>query len=455
MSGKTLIKDAILVTCDEAVDVPPRGDILVDGSSIAAVGSDVGDVDAEVIDGAGMIAIPGLIDSHRHIWQAPIRGTAVDLSFLQYLQTIHEVLVPLFEASDVGAGVRLGAAEALNAGITTTYDYCHVIQTPEEADAAVAALKESGARVVFGHGGRREGTSMPDWMVESELTHPPDVRRVRDEHFPANDGLVTMAMAIRGAEYSTLEVTRADVELARELDLPVTLHIGCGTFGPKYRAVERMGEAGLLDAGMNFVHCSMLADEEFELMAASGVRACFAPVQEMTQGNGPLGLGRLRAAGLRFGLGVDIVTATGGDLFTQMRCALAQERARLYDPMVLGGTDPPEVDYSSAEALNAITIDGAHVCGLEDRVGSLTPGKAADIVLLKQGLNLAPLTDPVASVVSAADISNVDTVFVDGKTVKRNGELVGVDLERLVSDAADTQLRLYEAAGWAEAGRFS
>ena len=216
-----------------------------------------------------------------------------------------------------------------------------------------------------------------------------------------------------------------------------------------------MGEAGLLDAGMNFVHCSMLADEEFELMAASGVRACFAPVQEMTQGNGPLGLGRLRAAGLRFGLGVDIVTATGGDLFTQMRCALAQERARLYDPMVLGGTDPPEVDYSSAEALNAITIDGAHVCGLEDRVGSLTPGKAADIVLLKQGLNLAPLTDPVASVVSAADISNVDTVFVDGKTVKRNGELVGVDLERLVSDAADTQLRLYEAAGWAEAGRFS
>ena len=363
--------------------------------------------------------------------------------------------MPLFSARDVSAGVRLGIAEALNAGITTTYDYCHVMQTPEEADAAVAALKESGARVVFGHGGRREETSMPDWMVESELTHPPDVHRVREQHFASDDGLVTMAMAIRGAEYSTLEVTRSDVELARELDLPVTLHIGCGTFGPKYRAVERMGEAGLLDAGMNFVHCSMLADEEFQIMADAGVRACFAPVQEMTQGNGPLALGRLRAAGLRFGLGVDIVTATGGDLFTQMRCALAQERARLYDPMVLDGTDPPTVEYSSAEALSAITIDGAHVCGLEDRVGSLTPGKAADIVLLKQGLNLAPLTDPVASIVSAADISNVDTVLVDGKIVKRDGELVGVDLERLVADAAETQQRLYEAAGWSEAGRFT
>ena len=145
----------------------------------------------------------------------------------------------------------------------------------------------------------------------------------------------------------------------------------------------------------------------------------------------------------------------GGDLFTQMRCALAQERARLYDPMVLDDTDPPEVEYSSRDALNAITIDGAHVCGLEDRVGSLRAGKAADIVLMKQGLNPAPLTDPVASIVSAADISNVDTVLVGGKTVKRDGELVGVDLDRLVGDAAETQRRLYEAAGWAEAGRSS
>ncbi len=447
MSERTVIRNATVITVDERLGDLWRGDVLIDGTRIAAVGPQLEAGDARELDATGMIVIPGFVDAHRHVWQAAIRGVAADFSFLQYFFTIHGLMTPVYRPEDVYVGNRLGIAEALNAGVTTTMDWCHVARSPDHTDEAIRALKESGARAVFAHA-PPFGAGITKWAVESVLPHPDDIRRVRSEHFSSNSGLVTMAAALRGAEYSTMEVTRHDVGLARELGLFATYHVGCGTFGPKYKAITRMHAEGLVDPGSNWVHCNTIADEEFALLADAGATVTACPGEDTGSGEGPLPIGRALAAGLQPSFGVDIVTTTGGDMFTQMKAAFAYERARANDAAVMAGRDPERIDWTTADVLRSATLEGARACGLGDVVGSITPGKAADLVLLRPGINLAPLSHPVGSVVTAADLSNVDTVFVDGKVVKEGGRLVGTDLERLLSQAEESQRYLFEAAGW-------
>ncbi len=447
MSERTVIRNATVITVDARLGDLWRGDVLIDGTRIAAVGPQLEAGDARELDATGMIVIPGFVDAHRHVWQAAIRGVAADFSFLQYFFTIHGLMTPVYRPEDVYVGNRLGIAEALNAGVTTTMDWCHVARSPDHTDEAIRALKESGARAVFAHA-PPFGAGITKWAVESVLPHPDDIRRVRSEHFSSNSGLVTMAAALRGAEYSTMEVTRHDVGLARELGLFATYHVGCGTFGPKYKAITRMHAEGLVDPGSNWVHCNTIADEEFALLADAGATVTACPGEDTGSGEGPLPIGRALAAGLQPSFGVDIVTTTGGDMFTQMKAAFAYERARANDAAVMAGRDPERIDWTTADVLRSATLEGARACGLGDVVGSITPGKAADLVLLRPGINLAPLSHPVGSVVTAADLSNVDTVFVDGKVVKEGGRLVGTDLERLLSQAEESQRYLFEAAGW-------
>lgn len=448
MGERIVVRNAaVVVTMDDDLGDLKGVDVLVDDGRIAAVGPQLEAGDAQELDAGGMIVMPGFVDAHRHVWQAAIRGVAADFSFLEYFYTVHGLMTPTYRPEDVYVGMRLGMAEALNAGITTTMDWCHVARSPDHSDEAVRALKESGGRAVHGHA-PPFGAGITKWAVESVLEHPEDIRRVREEHFSSDSGLVTMAAALRGAEYSTMEVTRHDVELARELGLFATLHIGCGTFGPKYRAVTRMFEEGLIDPGMNFVHCNTLADEEFGLIAQAGGTVTACPSEDATSGEGPLPIGRARAVGLQPSFGIDIVTTSGGDMFGQMRTAIAYERSREMDAEVLAGDDPLHVNWTTREVLASATIEGARACRLDHLVGSVTPGKAADLVLLRPGLNMSPFCDPVASIVTAADISNVDTVLVDGRVVKRDGRLVGVDVDALVRDAEESQRYLFETAGW-------
>ncbi len=447
MNDRTVIRHATVVTVDDKLGDFWRADVLIEGGRIAAVGPSLEVGDARQIDATGKLLIPGFVDAHRHVWQAAIRGVAADFSYLQYDFTIHGLVTPVYRPEDVYIGNRLGIAEALNAGVTTTMDWCHVARSPDHSDEAIRALKESGARAVFAHA-PPFGAGITEWAVESVLPHPDDMRRVREVHFSANHGLVTMAAALRGAEYSTMEVTRHDVRLARELDLFATYHVGCGTFGPKYKAITRMRAEGLIDPGSNWVHCNTIADEEFQMLADAGATVTACPGEDTSSGEGPLPIGRARAAGLEPSFGIDIVTTTGGDMFTQMKAALAYERARTGDAAVTEGRDPEKVEWTTADVLRSATLEGARACGLEATVGSITPGKAADLVLLDPGVNLAPVSHPVGSIVIAGDLSNVDTVFVDGHAVKESGRLVGTDFQTLLRKAEESQCYLFEAAGW-------
>ncbi|TSJ34885.1 amidohydrolase family protein, partial [Mucilaginibacter corticis] len=229
---KILIKGGTIITQDEKQQIFQQTDLLITGDKITAIGKNMDVDDAETIDASKMIVMPGLIDTHRHVWESILRGTAVDYSLMEYLQHILGTLAPAFRAEDVYTANLIGALEALDNGITTVMDWSHIMNSPAHADGAIKGLKDAGIRAVFGYG--TPGTSVWEWFYESSRLHPLDIERVLTEHFSSADQLVTPALAIRGPEYSLFDVAKQDIELARKFGLPISMHVGCGTFADKY-----------------------------------------------------------------------------------------------------------------------------------------------------------------------------------------------------------------------------
>jgi cytosine/adenosine deaminase-related metal-dependent hydrolase len=332
---------------------------------------------------------------------------------------------PLYTAEDVYIGNLLGALSALDAGTTTMLDWSHALNTPEHADAAIAALRTSGIRALFAQGwSRADGQN---WTQNSTLRHNPDIIRVRREVLSDDSALVTHYMAGRGPEMTTTEVVKQDFALARELGIRISMHVGVRDFGPRFRAIEVMAEAGVLGPDLTLIHVCASSAHEMKLMADHGVSASIGPQAEMmTDGCGIPAVGRLLAAGIRPSLSGDTETMGTGDLFTQMRLAIAAERL-LATNSLLPDTVPP---VKVRDMLDFATIVGAEACGLADRVGSLSPGKQADIAIVRAtDLNLAPVSDPAGALVLAAHPGNVETVLVAGEVRKRDGKLVGIDLD--------------------------
>jgi 5-methylthioadenosine/S-adenosylhomocysteine deaminase len=415
---RILLKQGTVITMDDRVGDFATADVLVSGEVIEAIAPDLGEPEARVVDARGMIVMPGLIDTHRHTWQASLRGIAADWTLGQYMTGLHLGLSALFEPQDTYAGNLLGAVEALDSGITTLLDWSHNVNTAEHSDAAVEALHDAGLRAVFAHGG---GAAM--YQVPSTVPHDEDIRRVRGRYFSSQDGLVTMAMAVRGPQFATLEVTEHDLRLARELGLPVTMHVGDGEWG-RSRPVTKLKKQGLLGPDTTYVHCNTLADDELQDIADSGGTVSIAPDIEMQMGHGWPATGRLTRVGIRPSLSIDTCVSNSGHMFGTMQICLATQRA--LDNEEPGASDRPAVSLSSRDVLSFATVEGARACGLDHRTGTLTPGKQADIVLLRtDNLALSPLNNPVGQVVYTAHPGLVDTVLVAGRVVKSGGRLLG------------------------------
>jgi 5-methylthioadenosine/S-adenosylhomocysteine deaminase len=441
-----LVRGGTVVTGDPALGVLAGADVLVTGGRIASVGPSARPpAGAAVIDAAGAIVLPGLIDTHRHTWQSLIRGIAADWTLAQYMQGMREVFGPLYRPQDVFAATLAGAYEALDAGITTLVDFTHIMNTPEHADAALDALAETGIRAVFCHGTPMDARSQ-DWYVASALPHGEDIRRLAERGVPAGNGLVTLAMAARGPQHCDIAVTGHDWRLARSLGLRLTLHAGSGRWGLT-QPVRQLHAAGLLGPDLTFVHCTSLPDEELAMIADSGGAVSITPEVELHMGHGYPATGRLLAAGIRPGLGVDVVTGVGGDLFGCMRVALAAERGRAHAAALQAGGQLDRFELTTTDVLDFATLAGARAFGMESVTGSLTPGKDADLILLRPGPNLLPLNNPVAAAVLAATPANVDTVLVRGRVLKSGGALAGVDYPRLRRLADQARDRLFGEAG--------
>jgi cytosine/adenosine deaminase-related metal-dependent hydrolase len=236
-------------------------------------------------------------------------------------------------------------------------------------------------------------------------------------------------MGTRGPGFCTEEVVRHDWELARDVGAPISVHVGMGPFAGRFSMVQQLDGMGLLGPDTTYIHCNYLSDEEFGLIADSGGKVSIAPTVEMTMGHGTPPTAKALAHGLRPSLSIDVVTTVPGDMFTQMRFVFAQDRLLAHEAAFAAGNEEEPQLLSSREVLEFATIEGARVCGLEERTGSLSPGKQADLVVLRcDHTNTYPVIDPVSTVVLQADTRNVDTVFVAGKILKRDGQLVGADL---------------------------
>ncbi|WP_250502503.1 amidohydrolase family protein [Caballeronia sp. AZ7_KS35] len=431
---KLLITGGQVITMDPAIG-NGRLNVLIENDRITEVGPDVQADDAQQLDASGCIVIPGLINAHLHTWQTALRGVTANWTLPTYFRSVHAGLATCFNPDDLYIGTLVGALNQLNLGTTTLGDWCHNNPTPDHTDRAIDGLLESGIRAVYFHGSPKPDPK-PGQKHFSEIPHPrSEVERLLNSRFANRDANVTLGMAILGPHYSTYEVSEHDFQLAAEFGLIASMH--CAGLEPKTPdGWERLAERDLLGPTTNIVHGNNLSDAQLRMMIERGVTFSVAPETEMTQGHGHPITGRLRDAGSAPSLGVDLESAIAGDMFTVARVALASQRA-LDNAQARADTGqlPAHSTISTSEALSWITIRGAEALGLQDRVGSLTPGKQADVVVIRaDGLSMRPVHDPVSAVLMQASAANVDTVLVAGEFKKRDGKLLYEHLERRLDE---------------------
>ena len=423
MSAQRLVfRNGFVVSMDPEIGEIPNGEVLVEDGVIVDVGRDLGVSDAEEIDATGMIVMPGFVDTHRHTWQTPVRGVLPCCTLDNYFAVMLGSVGGHYRPEDVHIGNYAGSLEAMNGGVTTLLDWSHINNTPDHSDAAVQGLKDAGIRAVYAHGVPTGG----EWWSFSDLEHPEDIRRIRETYFSSDDGLITLALAARAPGNSNFEVAKHDWELARDLGIRISVHVGMRLTSIHVTHVKNINDLGLMGPDTTYIHCTDSTDEELDLIASTGGSASVAPYVEMLMGHGPPPIGKLLDRGVRSSLSVDVVSSVPGDMFTQMRTALVWDR-------ILEFTPTPDIAFgprlTHTDVLEFATIEGARAVHLEDRVGSLAPGKQADIVLLQtRAINTMPVFDPKATIVTFADTSNIDSVFVAGRAVKRGGKLLDADL---------------------------
>ncbi len=438
--ARKLLRSGIVVTQDSKLGLLPKGDVLVDGNRITAVGASLPADGAEVIDCTGHFVIPGLINAHMHTWQTALRSVAANWTLLEYFRHVHAGLATVFTPEDIHIATLAGALNQLDHGVTTLVDWAHNNPTPIHSDAGVAALKESGIRAAFFHGSPKPDPK-PGERHFSEIPHP----RSEVERLMKSDlgPLVTLGMAVLGPHYSTLEVSAHDFALAKELGLVASMHQGGGE-AKTPGGWETLMQRGLVGSHINVVHGNNLTDQQLKAFVDLGVTFSVTPENEMAQGHGHPITGRLRALGAAPSLGVDLESAISGDMFTVARVALASQRAldNAAERQKSGGI-PATSTIPAAEAFDWITMRGAQMLGMSDRIGSLSVGKQADVTVMSLGpLAMWPVHDPVATLVMQGSGARVRDVMVNGTFAKRDGKLAWQDIDGVRSRLAQSGERI-------------
>ena len=433
--GEFVIRDAYVMTMDAAGDLP-GADVYVRNGEIAAVGVGVAAPGAQALDGRGMIVLPGLVETHWHMWNTLLRSMAGDRKEHGYFPTAR-TLGEKYTANDNYQGTRLSAAEAIFSGVTTVHDWSHNIRGPEYAEADLRALRESGIRARFSYGAAQgQSTDVPINTTDVERLH-------RNWKEYSNEGLLTLGLAWRGVSTSatgaiSAQAWRRDFDAARGLGIPISVH--AANRRTTAGAIEVFAREKVLGKDLQVIHAIWVSPAEIRALADAGTSVSLSPYTELRIGFGLPKTGEFLAAGIPVGLSVDTTTLSGNaDMFAVMKAIQNVENVRAED----------EFKLPARRVLELGTIEGARSLGLADRVGSLRPGKRADLILVNtRDVNLGVFTDPAHMLVEAAQPFNVDTVVVDGRILKRRGRLTAVDSEQVVSEASSALTALRKRAGW-------
>src|SRR3984957_5734280 len=430
-TGRTLFRGGTIVTMDPRIPSLLSGDVLVDGGRIAAVGVNLQADDAEVIDAAGSIVMPGMVDAHHHMWLGVMRRMLPDVDDLfAYIDVVAEKLGAHYRPLDMYLSTQLTALWSLGAGVPTIIDACHSSRSPAHSDAALEALDHTGIRALH-----MVGAAMDKRASTAHL--PADLKRLAD-HWNHGDGLVRVGLFGQ----LKLDWWRA----ARALDMRIlTEFIGdLAKLGPEF------AEPGVLGPHNVFNHCTRVPQATWKLFADAGVNITVNPRSDALFGFDDESFAYQQAIdhGLTPALGISLDTAFGSDLFGEMPALFGQQRAAMRYRRFRGEANAP-APISVEAVLEAATVNGARAAGLEGSVGALQPGKQADIIMVRTtGVAVFPVTNAIGTIVQAVGPSDVELVMVAGEIRKRAGKLVGVDVAKLTTDVTASRDYLLEASGY-------
>jgi cytosine/adenosine deaminase-related metal-dependent hydrolase len=416
-----VLRGGLVLTLDDARRVLPDTDVLVVGDRIAAVGPglEVPEGTTE-IDARNGIVMPGMIDTHRHMWQTAMRGYGADWTLTQYFVWYYLESGKHFRPQDVRAGNLLAAIEAIDAGVTTTVDWSHGLQTTGHAEAAVDALRAVPGRFVLAYGNIQQAP----W----EWATSPDFQAFARRRIDAADDMLGFQIAFDVTGDPAFP-EKAAYEVARELGVPVTTH--AGVWGATNDDGIRLAhEAGFLDERSVFVHAATLSADSYHRIAATGGSVSVSTESEQSAGQGYPPTWALRAHGIPVSLSMDTSVWWSGDLFSAMRTTLGADRSREHLEAHAKGETVTHVSLRAQHVVEWATRGGAHALGRDSELGSLEPGKKADVVLIRNDRSPVsfPVLNPYGHVAFQAQRGDVHTVLVNGRVVKHEHELVGVDL---------------------------
>jgi cytosine/adenosine deaminase-related metal-dependent hydrolase len=427
---RILLRGGTVVSMDAKVGDFEKGDVLVEGKRIVGVAAQIqAPTGAQVIDASNTILIPGFVDAHRHSWEGQLRRIIPNGAITAYMAATHQGFARYYRPADMYVGNLITALGCIDAGITCIIDNSHNSRSSAHSDAAIQALFDSGIRAVHASGAPQAG----DW----DKQWPQDLGRLKKRFFSSDDQLVTLRM------FSGL--SRENWAAARQLGLRITTESTGNS-----PAMEQFWKEKLLGPDVTYNHCNGWPDNVWQWVRESGgtVNVCPRSDPQYGLGEGIPAFQKALDHGMRPALSIDNETSYGTDMFTEMRVAFNIQRAMATNRRASGDPRPPAL-VSVREMLECATVNGAANAGLLAKCGTLTPGKEADIVMIRtDDINLYPSNHAIGTVVSAADVRNIDTVIIGGKIRKSRGRIVGIDMDKFRQLADESRSYLFAKAGY-------
>ncbi len=464
-----VIRNGHVMSMDPGVGDFAQADVLVEGNKIRAVGPNLQVSGADVIDARGRVVMPGFIDTHHHQFETALRSFLADGILINdgsntpsgnttYFEFILLKFAPVYRPQDVYINELFGGLSQLDAGVTTVHDVSQIHHSPQHSDAAIQALFDTKRRAAFGY---FESAGASILGTNPGNKYPSDAPRIKKQWFSSSDQLVHMIMG--GEVYLGDATTDQSWTLGRQLDLQIAAHIlSPFSIRPIFdRLAAGTGGNGRIGIGPDnlFIHMTGMADAAWQRVKDVGAQVSLAVPIEMNMRHGLPPILKMQSLGIEPSLSTDVECTMTADFFTQMRSMMNAQRM-LVNQMVLEQGDfyPPNQYPTPArgtppllttrDVLRYATMNGAKHLRLDRKVGSLAPGKEADIILLDaEAINVAPLNQVPGAVVSLMERSNVETVIVAGKVRKWKGKLLDVDLPHLRRQLENSRDYIFAAAG--------